>query len=125
MTKNLVIAKVLSQNSVFDGTITVGNTTPTTIITSSSIAVGNSTVNSVANSINIRLSNSTVTFDISKPTAAEVTSTDYFLGSDGTWQQIDGVDANNALYLGGVAAADYQTEAGLSANVAELTANAQ
>ena len=32
-------------------------------------------------------------------------------------------NANNALYLGGIAAADYQTEAGLSANVATLTAN--
>lgn len=31
--------------------------------------------------------------------------------------------ANNALYLGGVAAADYQTEAGLSASVATLAAN--
>lgn len=32
--------------------------------------------------------------------------------------------ANNASYLGGTAAADYQTTAGLSANVAKLTANA-
>lgn len=32
--------------------------------------------------------------------------------------------ANNASYLGGTAAADYQTNAGLSANVAKLTANA-
>jgi hypothetical protein len=32
-------------------------------------------------------------------------------------------DANNALNLGGVAAASYQTTAGLSANVATLTAN--
>jgi hypothetical protein len=31
--------------------------------------------------------------------------------------------ANNSLYLGGVAAASYQTTAGLSANVATLTAN--
>ena len=32
-------------------------------------------------------------------------------------------NANNALYLGGIAAADYQTEAGLAANVATLTSN--
>jgi len=32
--------------------------------------------------------------------------------------------ANNSLYLGGTAAANYQTTAGLSANVATLTANA-
>jgi hypothetical protein len=32
--------------------------------------------------------------------------------------------ANNALYLGGIAASGYQTTAGLSANVATLTANA-
>ena len=32
--------------------------------------------------------------------------------------------ANNSLYLGGTAAADYQTNAGLSSNVATLTANA-
>jgi len=31
--------------------------------------------------------------------------------------------SNNSLYLGGVAAADYQTETGLSANVATLAAN--
>ena len=31
--------------------------------------------------------------------------------------------SNNSLFLGGVAAADYQTEAGLSANVATLAAN--
>lgn len=32
-------------------------------------------------------------------------------------------NANNSAYLGGVAAADYQTEAGLAANVAKLTSN--
>lgn len=33
------------------------------------------------------------------------------------------LDANNATYLGGVAAVDYQLESGLSANVATLTSN--
>jgi len=37
-------------------------------------------------------------------------------------QTINGT-VNNSLYLGGVAAADYQTEAGLAANVATLAAN--
>jgi hypothetical protein len=37
-------------------------------------------------------------------------------------QTINGT-ANNSLYLGGTAAADYQTTAGLSSNVATLTAN--
>ena len=37
--------------------------------------------------------------------------------------QCKGFDANNATNLGGVAAASYQTTAGLTSNVATLTAN--
>ncbi len=52
------------------------------------LRVGNSTVNAVVNSLSITLSNSTVTFSVTKPSAAQVSSADYYLASDGTWKQV-------------------------------------
>jgi hypothetical protein len=54
------------------------------------IMFGNSTVNATANSIAFSLSNSTVTFSLTKPSAAQVTSADYFPASDGSWKQVSG-----------------------------------
>ena len=55
---------------------------------SNTVHVGNSTVNTTANSTVVRISNSTVTMDYSKPTAAQVSSADYYLASDSTWKQV-------------------------------------
>ena len=51
------------------------------------IEFGNSTVNVTANSLSIRFQNSTVDWQITKPTAAQVSTGDYILQSDGSWAQ--------------------------------------
>ena len=87
--------------------LTIGNNVTTNLVANSTTLTlqSNSVVGSVfANTTIIRVGNGTVYTTV---------NTTAFSG-----------DANNASYLGGVAAADYQTEAGLSANVAVLTANA-
>ena len=87
--------------------LTIGNNVTTNLVANSTTLTlqANSVVGSVfANTTTIRVGNGTVYTTV---------NTTAFSG-----------DANNASYLGGVAAADYQTEAGLSANVAVLTANA-
>jgi len=70
------------------------------------------TVNVIVNSTSVALSNSTVTFVITRPTADEVTAGNWFLGANGIWQEYDPPSI-----------AGLQTEAGLSANVAQLTSN--
>lgn len=84
MTKNRNIADVLDQATTF-------------VV---SVAVGNSTVNVFANSTSIRIANSTVTFDTIKPTAAQVTSANYYLASDSTWKEV-ALDADLTPSLGG------------------------
>lgn len=54
------------------------------------IKLGNSTVNAVINSSSLSLVNSTVTYTLLQPTAAQVTSGNYFPGSNGVWQQVVG-----------------------------------
>jgi hypothetical protein len=51
---------------------------------------GNSTVNATVNSIAFTLANSTVTFSLTKPSAAQVASGDYFPNSGGGWSQVVG-----------------------------------
>lgn len=51
------------------------------------IMMGNTIVNAVVNSLALTISNSTVTFSVIKPTAAQVSSADYYLASDSTWKQ--------------------------------------
>lgn len=48
---------------------------------------GAGTSNLVANSSLIRLANSTVTFDITKPTAGDVSNGNIFLAADGVWKE--------------------------------------
>jgi hypothetical protein len=55
---------------------------------------GNSTVNATVNSIAFTLANSTVTFSLTKPTAAQVSSGDYFPNSGGGWSQVTGGTTN-------------------------------
>jgi hypothetical protein len=52
------------------------------------IMLGNTTVNAVVNSSSLIISNSTVNFTITKPTAAQVSDTNYFMASDSTWKQV-------------------------------------
>lgn len=51
------------------------------------IRFGNSTVNATVNATHFELANSTVTWSLPKPTAAQVSDTNYFLASDSTWKQ--------------------------------------
>lgn len=87
-------------------TLSVGNSSVNTQIAAgdvflngSKLVVGNTASNVTVNSIAIAI-------------GSTIINSTSFTGT-----------ANNALYLGGTAAADYQTEAGLSGNVATLTAN--
>lgn len=57
---------------------------------------GNSTVNAAINSLAFTLANSTVTFSLTKPTAAQVTSGNYFPNSGGGWSQVTGGTTNPA-----------------------------
>lgn len=57
---------------------------------------GNSSVNATINSIAFTLANSSVTFSLTKPTAAQVTSGDYFPNSGGGWSQVTGGTTNPA-----------------------------
>ncbi|CAB4131446.1 Intramolecular chaperone auto-processing domain containing protein [uncultured Caudovirales phage] len=76
------------------------NSTANTIAFASSVTVGNSTVNSVVNSTSISINGVQI------------------INSAGS-----ALSANNALYLGGTAAASYQLNSTLAANVAALPAN--
>jgi len=49
------------------------------------LRLGETAANVTANSTVLRLQNSTVTFDLSKPTAAQVSDGAYFLNADGSW----------------------------------------
>jgi hypothetical protein len=71
-----------------DSDVMGGSAGFTYIDTTNTVHIGNSTVNTVANSTVVRISNSTVTMDYSKPTAAEVSSADYYLASDSSWKQV-------------------------------------
>jgi hypothetical protein len=51
------------------------------------LRLGAGTSNVVANSSLVRLANSTVTFDIIKPTAAQVSNGNFFLAADSTWKE--------------------------------------
>jgi len=68
-------------------TVRVGNSTVNTTIGNTQVFVGTAAESVLVNSIAVSLTNATVTWNITKPTAAEVSSGDYYLGSDGTWQQ--------------------------------------
>lgn len=54
------------------------------------VRVGNSTVNLVANSLAVTIANSTASISFIKPTAAQISDTNYFFASDGTWKQTPG-----------------------------------
>jgi hypothetical protein len=85
---NLVDKRLFTANAttVFDALQNTASSFSVTTNAGEAILVGNSTVNVVANSTTIKLSNSTAAWTISKPTAAEISAGDYYLGSDGTWQ---------------------------------------
>jgi len=68
--------------------VVTGNTTTSSTLGVASVIVGNSTINVVANSSNIRISNSTVNWNMSNPTAAQVTAANYYLASDSVWKQV-------------------------------------
>lgn len=77
------------------------------------IMLGNTTVNTVANSLAFTLANSTVTFSLTKPSAAQVTAGDFFLGADGAWQQpagsVTALDGLSDVVLTGLANNDFFT----------------
>ena len=89
-----------------DGRMWVANTTDVFEIgancnvshITTSLHVGSATVNVLANSTHLRLANSTVTFDVVKPTAAQVTSADYYLASDSAWKQVTGGAVATRVY---------------------------
>jgi len=110
-TGNSIVNTAVSANG-----LSTGNSTVNTAVSANSISTGNSTTNTTITSNSISVGNSTVNVTINSTSFA------------GT--------ANNTLYVGSVSAANvvsnaqlsgnlnnYQTTAGLSDNVATLTAN--
>lgn len=111
------------------GSAFIANTTKTTVGTSldvnTSISVGNSSVNTQITAGNVFLNGSTLVVG-NTATNVTINSVAIAIGAtiiNSTSFTGTAYNANNASYLGGVAAADYQTESGLAANVATLTAN--
>ena len=67
------------------------------IETSNTVHIGTATVNVTANGDAVTLANSTVSFIVSKPSAAQVSSGDYFLGANSLWQQVVASGSLDAL----------------------------
>ena len=96
------------------------------------LSVGNTTTNVMSNSTTIFVGNSTVNLSINSTSFSGTSNNTLYLGGTAAagYQTTAGLSgnvatltSNNALYLGGTAAAGYQTTAGLAGNVATLTAN--
>lgn len=106
-------------------TLAVGGTVAVGAVTLSNtglISVGNSSVNTQIAAGNVFLNGSTLVVG-NTATNVTVNSTTIAIGTTIINATTFTGTANNADFLGGVAAADYQTEAGLAANVALLAAN--
>jgi hypothetical protein len=104
------------------GRVLTVNSTANTATYTSALVVGNSSVNVVVNSSSVYVNGSPV--GGATNTAAQYTwsNTQTFSNTITFTSTIVGT-VNNSLYLGGTIASGYQTTAGLSANVATLTAN--
>ena len=97
---NSILVKVANSTGIANlqptqlviGTSTVNSTVysagANVILGTVDLRIGNSTVNAMSNSIAVVLANSTVTFTISRPTAAQVADTNYYLSADSTWKQV-------------------------------------
>lgn len=96
---NLVDKRLFTANStdVFDAfQQTSANVHIQTNSSAISFRVGNSTVNSTFTANSLSIANSTVTLSLTRPTAAQRNSANYFLNSNSQWIQIVG-GANNQL----------------------------
>jgi len=101
------------------GKITVGSNIA---LSDTLITVGNSSVNTQIGAGNVFLNGSRLVVG-NTATNVTINSTAIAIGATIVNATTFTGTANNADYLGGVAAADYQTETGLAANVALLAAN--
>jgi hypothetical protein len=119
--------------------VVTGNSTVNTAVTGNSVATGNSSANVIISPGSIFIGNSSVNATINSTSfsgTANVAS--YIIANSGIVSNSSGVfvntsyisavsgtpdNANNAYYLGGTAAASYQLNSTLAANVAILTAN--
>lgn len=117
-------------------TLKVANATSNATITPGLVVVGNSIANVWANSIQLTVANATSNVAVgpgaisigNSVANASQNSTVHFIGNSSISITVNSSvfsgTANNASYLGGTAAASYQLNSTLSANVATLTSNA-
>lgn len=77
----------------------LGNSTVNAFLTNTTLAIANSTTNVSASPASIVLANSTVSLTISKPTAPQVSNGNFFLGANGSWQQINATPFSNTVDL--------------------------
>jgi hypothetical protein len=83
------VAAVFGGNVIANQThLAIGNSTVNTVMNSSVLSISGSTVNSFINATALVIQNSTVQFVLSKPTAAQVTSGNYYLNANGSYTQI-------------------------------------
>ena len=107
--------------SVYEGSNTyynVGSVEIANVATNTSLTI---------DSRSITFSNTDYIFSLTAPNLAEASDGGYFLNANGQWSPISNVvihyTANNALYLGGLAANAYLTIAGLPSNALSLSVN--
>lgn len=105
---SVVANRIATSNSTGNAAITpaglaVGNATTTIAVVNASVvavgnvtanttalSIGNSTVNAVVTASAVTIANSTASIALTKPSAAQVSAGNYFLGANGTWQQVGG-----------------------------------
>lgn len=131
-----------SNNLTVNNTIKLGNSTVNAIVNTTSVYVtdsgisatfntnyvsvgnsvfvGNSTANLVANTTIVRISNSTSNISFSMPTAAQVSSGEYYFSSNGSWVQISPFTPGNyAVTLTGTSTQNVASFEKASFNAAE------
>jgi len=135
-TSQVQVSNSISTSNLTATGLQVGNSTVNSIITATTITVGNSSVNAIVNSSSINVAtyyagaiNATSNGFLANSSTLLLGNTSVNVAINTSTLSIGGsivansTGANNAFNLGGTAASGYQTTAGLSANVATLTAN--
>jgi hypothetical protein len=77
----------------FNASATVNSQVNSTYMVFNASATTNAQINSTA----FRVQNSTVTFDLTKPTASQVSDADFFIASDGTWKTLETVNDTSRI----------------------------
>jgi hypothetical protein len=128
ITGTLSLTNVLiTGNLVVNGTVTTVNTATLDVADLNITIAKNAANGALANGAGLTINGAAATISYISDSNTFNLSHFVIIGNTSANSTINATNftgtSNNALYLGGVAAADYQTEAGLAANVATLAAN--